>query len=114
MVRYWERTSSWTQQWTTLRNVAELLTRSGRYGDAALLLAAADADPDASAVVGTDATRLAASRDLITGKLGDAEAERIASAVSRMSRAEVVQRALDSLRAVEEELRVRHVADEVT
>lgn len=107
VITYWERTGSWTQQWTTLRNVAELLMRCGRYADAALLLAAADADPGAAAVVGADATRLAASRDLLAAELGAAEAEALGRAVTGMSRAEVVQRALDSVRALREELRLR-------
>ena len=113
VIRYWERTGSWTQQWTTLRNVAELLTRCGRYSDAAVLLAAADSDPDASAVVGTERTRLLACRDLVIRKLGDAEAERLGGAATGMSRAEVVQRALDSVRALHEELHLRGVANGV-
>ncbi len=84
MIRYWQRTGSWTQQWTTLRNGAELLAQCGRDADAALLLAAADADPDAPAVVGADAARLGACRDAITPRLGDAEAERLWRGVAGM------------------------------
>lgn len=112
VIRYWERTGSWTQQWTTLRNVGELLARCGRDADAAVLLAAADADPDAAAVVGTDAARLAACRDAIIGRLGEAEVERLQRAAMGMPRPRVVQRALDAVRAQGDALRADAAAPE--
>lgn len=50
LVDYWSRTGNWNQQWTTLRNLADLLRRLDDHGPAALLDAAADQAPDASAV----------------------------------------------------------------
>jgi predicted ATPase/DNA-binding SARP family transcriptional activator/predicted negative regulator of RcsB-dependent stress response len=44
----WERSGSWTQQWTTIRNLADLLERLGDQRVATLLRAAADAAPEAS------------------------------------------------------------------
>lgn len=96
VIRYWERTGSWTQQWTTLRNVAELLAACRRDADAALLLAAADADPGAPTVVGADAARLAACRQGSIRRLGESEAERLREAGAGMPRAAVVQRALEA------------------
>jgi predicted ATPase/DNA-binding SARP family transcriptional activator len=52
LIDYWERTGSWLQQWTTLRNLARLLDRLGDHGSARVLEAAADHAPDAPAVAG--------------------------------------------------------------
>ena len=52
VVDYFARTGNWTHQWTTLRNLADLLRRLGDHEPAALLQAAADAAPDAPVQVG--------------------------------------------------------------
>jgi tetratricopeptide (TPR) repeat protein len=52
LLGYWERTGSWLQQWTTLRNLAGLLHRLGDHEAALLLAVAADHAPDAPAVSG--------------------------------------------------------------
>jgi tetratricopeptide (TPR) repeat protein len=46
LIDYWERTGSWIQQWTTLRNLAELLERLDDNTTAAFLRAAADQASD--------------------------------------------------------------------
>ena len=48
VIDYWDRSGNWTQQWVTLRNLAELLRRLGDDEPAALLEAAAKS-PDAPA-----------------------------------------------------------------
>jgi hypothetical protein len=53
---YFARTGNWTHQWTTLRNLADLLRRLGDPEPAALLDAAADAAPDAPARAGGPVT----------------------------------------------------------
>jgi predicted ATPase/DNA-binding SARP family transcriptional activator len=50
VIDYFARTGNWTHQWTTLRNLADLLRRLGDHEPAALLDAAADHAPDAPAV----------------------------------------------------------------
>ncbi|MGH3786419.1 MAG: ATP-binding protein, partial [Pseudonocardiaceae bacterium] len=50
VIDYFARTGNWTHQWTTLRNLADLLRRIGDDEPAALLDAAADHAPDAPAV----------------------------------------------------------------
>ena len=107
VIRYWQRTGSWTQQWTTLRNVAELLAGCGRDGDAAFLFAAADSDPDAPAVVGADADRLAACRSAVANRLGEEEAGRLERAATRVPRPEVVRRALEAVESQVDALRVQ-------
>ncbi len=53
LIDYWERTGSWIQQWTTLRNLADLLETIG-VGDAATFLrGAASLAPDAPWLPGT-------------------------------------------------------------
>ena len=49
VIDYFARTGNWTHQWTTLRNLADLLRRLGDDEPAALLDAAADRAPDAPA-----------------------------------------------------------------
>ena len=51
VVRYWQRTGSWTQQWTTLRNVAVLLDERGDSESAAVILASAAGAAEAAAVL---------------------------------------------------------------
>ncbi len=46
----WDRTGAWTQQWTTLRNTADLLDRLGDPETGALLRQAAADAPEAAAV----------------------------------------------------------------
>jgi hypothetical protein len=54
VVDYFARTGNWTHQWTTLRNLADLLRRLGDEHTAAQLDAAADGAPDASSRGGPD------------------------------------------------------------
>ncbi|MBN2624860.1 MAG: winged helix-turn-helix domain-containing protein [Acidimicrobiales bacterium] len=58
VIRYWRTTGNWTQQWTTLRNVADLLDALGRQPAAERIrLAAAEAPaaavPEPGAAVGS-------------------------------------------------------------
>jgi predicted ATPase/DNA-binding SARP family transcriptional activator len=57
LIDYWERTGGWTQQWTTLRNLADLLDQLGDGAEAAALRRAADAAPEAAAVGSVPAPR---------------------------------------------------------
>ncbi len=58
LLRHWRRSGNWTQQWTTLRNVAELLAHLGIHASAVVITAAADADGSAPPTFGTEADRL--------------------------------------------------------
>ncbi|WP_209306366.1 BTAD domain-containing putative transcriptional regulator [Blastococcus sp. CT_GayMR19] len=49
VIDYFARTGNWTHQWTTVRNLADLLRRLGDEDTAAQLDAAADGAPDAPA-----------------------------------------------------------------
>src|SRR5262245_52363346 len=61
LIDYWERTGGWTQQWTTLRNLADLLDQLGDRDCAALLRRAADEAPEAASIA--DVAALAPSPD---------------------------------------------------
>ena len=50
LVRYWQRTGNWTQQWTTLRNLADLLAELGDGETAEVLVATASASDEAAAI----------------------------------------------------------------
>lgn len=50
VIDYWARTGSWIQQWTTLRNLAQLLHVLGDHQPALFLEVAADHAPEASPV----------------------------------------------------------------
>lgn len=92
-----ERAGTRPQLWTTLRWVAGMLAGLGRAGDAALLLAAADADPAAPAVTGADAERIDAVRAELRRHLGDDGLARIERTARRLPRGRVVDRALHAI-----------------
>ncbi|HSU34691.1 MAG TPA: BTAD domain-containing putative transcriptional regulator [Propionibacteriaceae bacterium] len=65
VVRHWRERGDWTHQWTTLRNVLDLLIRLGRR-EPAVVLAAALLDPDRPATgYGADARRLIENADAL-------------------------------------------------
>ena len=81
LIDYWERSGNWTQQWVTLRNLAQLLRHLGDEEPAALLDAAAKDSPDAPMARPTPPTEtripllpradaLKAARDAIERNLG--------------------------------------------
>ena len=55
----WHDMGIWQHQWTTLRNLVQLLSRIGCDEDAAILSQAIEASETAAAAFGTDAQRMA-------------------------------------------------------
>jgi tetratricopeptide (TPR) repeat protein len=76
VIDYWERAGNWRQQWTTLRQAAELFTRIGDDKAAALVLGAIEAH-DAN-LFGADAERLSGLRSALAARLGPAADEYVA------------------------------------
>ncbi len=68
LIGRWERTGSWIQMWTTLRNLAELLETLGQRGASKLLKTAADYPPGPEATSERDEA-LTAARDAIAAAL---------------------------------------------
>jgi hypothetical protein len=50
LVDHWERTGAWTQQWTTLRNAADLFEHLGDHDVASFLRSTADTAPEAAGI----------------------------------------------------------------
>lgn len=97
-LEHWRLAGNWTELWATLRNLALLLAREGR-GPAALLLAAADAAPDAPAVAGPHAAELAAARDRLRSELGDADLETLEDRSRTLARPDVLEVAFGAISA---------------
>jgi predicted ATPase/DNA-binding SARP family transcriptional activator len=70
VVQHWHRVGNWTQQWTTLRNVIDLLVRLGADRPAAVLLGAVRAAHTAAPIYGTDAQRMDTAARLLHRRLG--------------------------------------------
>jgi predicted ATPase/DNA-binding winged helix-turn-helix (wHTH) protein len=91
LVDRWLRTGTWTQQWTTLRNVAELLAG---VDDTAVvqILAAARADPVAAALDPEAAARERRLRADAVGRLGADEVEALEDSARSTDRAVLADR----------------------
>jgi predicted ATPase/DNA-binding SARP family transcriptional activator len=94
LVQRWRRSATWTQLWTTMRLLAELLVGCGRHEVAALLLAAAEGDPAAPAVTGDDLGRLDGLRRTLRDELGEVAFQAVVDLARSIPRAQVVDRAL--------------------
>jgi hypothetical protein len=80
VIEHWHQAGNWTQQWTTIRNVVELLVRMRIDEPAAVLYGAVTSRPTGARVFGPDEHRLDEARRVLTDRLG---AERFAAAVSQ-------------------------------
>jgi predicted ATPase len=76
----WHDAGGWTQLWTAMRSVIDLLIRIGADEDAATLYGAVEASPTATPVFGDDAERLRSALRIGTERLG---ANHVAAAVRR-------------------------------
>ena len=70
VIEHWHSAGNWTQQWTTVRNVVELLVRAGMNESAAVLLGAVDDSGTAPPAFGAGAARLAAAGRALADRLG--------------------------------------------
>jgi predicted ATPase/DNA-binding SARP family transcriptional activator len=95
LVEHWRRTGSWTQQWTTLRNLARELA-DDRPAEALALLEAADAAPEASALVGAAIAEHQALRDGLIAVVGP-DAASISARARATPRVVVVEHVLTVL-----------------
>lgn len=96
LVEQWLRSGSWPQMWITLRNAAELLVE--RDDETALLLwAGADADPQATALDDDARSHIDSLRAGARTRCGADAAAAVERSARRVSRRDVVARALDAL-----------------
>jgi stage V sporulation protein SpoVS len=101
VVGHWRDRGDWTHQWTTLRNVVDLLVRMGRP-EPATVLAAALLDPDRPAVgYGADAARLANTAGALAAALGPGRHAELTAEGRSLTDQQVVAFALAALSAVD-------------
>ena len=96
----WRRSGHWTQVWTTLRNLAILLSQAGQPEAATVLLAAADGAPEAAEVqIGVVADELAAVESALVATLGGPQVATLQSQAADLPRGEVVDLAVAAIDA---------------
>jgi len=95
LIRHWDRVGDETHQWTTLRNLVELLTRLGAHAPAARLLGAVGTATRPT--FGAEQQRLEEARDTMRAHLGE-EADALISAGQQADLDAAVELGLDSLR----------------
>lgn len=71
LIEHWRQVGAWTLQWTTLRNLVEVLARRGEEVAAARLLGASEVSPTASLTYGAEAQRLERTAEALRWKLGE-------------------------------------------
>jgi len=100
-VDHWSRAGDWTHQWTTLRNLVEVLTRVGADEAAAVVLAGTASASSAPPVYGVGAERLAGAESLVRARLGTDRFEQAQERGRRMEDDQIVVFALDVLSGLE-------------
>ena len=95
LIRHWDRVGDETHQWTTLRNLVELLTRLGAHAPAARLLGAVGTATRPT--FGAEQQRLEEARDTMRAHLGE-EADALISAGQQADLDAAVELGLDTLR----------------
>jgi predicted ATPase len=70
VMEHWRRAGNWVQQWTTVRNIVELLVQINADEPAAVLDAAVESRATSTAAFGEVADRLHLARDRLRNRLG--------------------------------------------
>ncbi|WP_425560238.1 tetratricopeptide repeat protein, partial [Kineococcus glutinatus] len=96
-VRHWHELGNWTHQWTTLRNVADLLLHLGRAEAAAVLHGAFAAREATVPSFGADAERVRAATGTLRAALGEEGFGELGDRGGRLADGEVVAAALGFL-----------------
>ena len=97
----WRRMGVWHHQWTTLRNLVQLLLRTGSWENAAVLVGAISWSRTATPAFGADADLMEAAIDRLDDHLGTARWTAARDRGAALSPDEVVKFAL---RAIDEEM----------
>lgn len=96
-IRWWHRAGNWTQQWTTVRNVIDLLVRLGEDQHAAQLHGAVLARTMAPPPFGADAQRLAHAETALRERMGAATFAAASARGAAMSDSDVIAWVLELL-----------------
>ncbi|MGK2949778.1 MAG: ATP-binding protein [Acidimicrobiales bacterium] len=97
LLRYFSRSGNWTQQWTTVRNLAALLARHGEPEVAALLLHCADQAAEGSAINEEQRPAYEALQAEIAAALGPEGRRRVDRQAMTTSRVAAVEAALEAI-----------------
>ncbi len=100
LLHHWRRSGNWTQQWTTLRNLAEMLVRLESYEPAVVIAAAAEAAAAATPTFGAESDRLRRALDTARSRLGEQALEAAQRRARQLTGHEVVDLALATLRGL--------------
>jgi hypothetical protein len=99
VVRHWRDRDDWTHQWTTLRNVVDLLVRLDRSEAAAVLVAALTDRGGPATGYGSDATRLTETHDRLAAQLGADQLLRLTARGRSLTDQALLDHALQALDA---------------
>jgi predicted ATPase/DNA-binding SARP family transcriptional activator len=99
LVDHWRRAGSWTQLWTTLRNLAQTLADADDPECAAFVLSATEHAEGASVVDDATLAAQAELRRALEERLGPAEMARIQARAIALPRQTVVEEALEAVEA---------------
>ena len=94
------RMSNWTQLWTSLRILAELLAEAREDHTSALLLSAASMAPAAPALTGADVARYNELHSQLSERLGPNVIAQISELAAALPRAQIVEPALTAISQV--------------
>jgi predicted ATPase/DNA-binding SARP family transcriptional activator len=97
VVRYWRDRDDWTHQWTSLRNVLDLLVRVGRHEEAVVLAAGLRVRGAPAVGYGSDAARLASTWSSLAPEFQPDALEDLARYGRSMSDRRLVAFVLDTL-----------------
>lgn len=97
LLRYFSRSGNWTQQWTTVRNLAALLAHHGEPEVAALLLHCADQAAEGSAINDEQRPAYEALQAEIAAALGPEGRRRVDRQAMTTSRVAAVEAALAAI-----------------
>jgi len=92
IIDHWARAGTAVHQWTTLRNLVQVLAQRGADEDAARLHSALTASPRGAAPQGAEAARLADEMRRVEARLGPQRFSELTADGARWSDAEVVAR----------------------
>lgn len=93
------RLGAWTQAWTLVRMIAELLSATEHWSEAAFLLGAAKGAAEAPPLVGQDIQRYAELQDLLSAHLSAGVLAQLEPLAASTPRAQVLSRAEQALRS---------------
>jgi ATP/maltotriose-dependent transcriptional regulator MalT len=98
VIEHWFAAGDWTHQWTTLRNIVDLLVRFEAYPAAMVVVSALDSRQTTAAGFGAELERLDAARDALPTHLGPDDRAALSRQGAAMSDEDLLGFVVTSLR----------------